>query len=690
MTHSAISCSVPSARRISGVLLAAVIVFSVNAATARATDTSCVPYGTILLESPSTSFEGANSGGTQLSISQPQPGRGQRPAVVIKCPVGRRVPGSVTFVGKPALGYGSPWDSLPTLPAGTYFTFELISTVPNSPWSLDPGAQYSGTYTDNGLDGDFGVANFDLRVRWGLGDDCVPFDPYHPPLALSSTVIMGHSGGARVSVWCPRGRAAPTLKQDGASKYIIGTARSVASCFRLGEGSCWQYQLHGRVNVGDSLEMTLAEASGGTATKYSLDVRDAPGLDLQQLQLRPDCTAALAADCLFRPVSVDVAGVGSADLKIIRDHTLAWMVSSNALSAEIGRTLLVSFAGGGYYQEVPTELTLGKEVTLTFNVGSYEPALGVVRGGRSSSSAAWPNKTWNVRHEAGGNILTIKFVPQATAVRWGCAMAALEECGGAAEYADANGVYPTIIFADFTSAKYTAIREISRGITITTTAQDLGSLAWDSVTDSLSIATAGPHFLDAPERETWPKGVTAQRLNRAFIEIFIPDKLAVSSAGMNLPNGESMADYVEVLRDGSTGGIAPRFKYVPGIDGGLNVSVPSFGFSSPTITWRNRTSNYKGPSAPSAQFKLNAHARSITSLVKAQVGVSYSITASLFISKAAAKKPAKPKKGKCVANQKKKTVTCSINLSKGRWTVAITPKKNGVVGTATKKVLSVK
>jgi hypothetical protein len=434
--------------------------------------------------------------------------------------------------------------------------------------------------------------------------------------------------------------------------------------------------------------MTLAEASGGTATKYSLGVREAPGLDLQRLT--PDCTAALADGCYLRPASVDVAGVGSADLKIIRDHTFARMVPSNFVSAEIGRSLAVSFAGGGYYQEVPTELTLGKEVTLTFNVGSYEPALGVVRGGRSSSSAAWPNKTWNVSHEAGGNILTIKFVPQATAVRWGCAMVTLEECGGAAEYADANGVYPAIIFGDFTSAKYTAIREISRGITITTTAQDLGSLAWNSATKSLSIATAGPHFLDAPERETWPKGVTAQRLNRAFIEIFIPDKLAVSSAGMNLPNGESMADYVEVLRDGSTAGIAPRFEYVPGIDGGLNVSVPSFGFSSPTITWRNRTSKSKGPSAPSARFKLNAHARSIMALVKVQVGVSYSITASLFIPKAAAKKPAKPKKGKCVANQKKKAVTCSIKLSKGRWTVAITPKKNGVVGTATKKVLSVK
>jgi hypothetical protein len=395
----------------------------------------------------------------------------------------------------------------------------------------------------------------------------------------------------------------------------------------------------------------------------------------------------------------------------------------------IGRTFPVTFAGGGRYRQVPADLTLNKEVTLTFNVGSYDPAVGVVRGGRHSSNASWPNKTWHVSHEAGGNILTIKFVPKATGIRWGCSLASLLDCGGLTDYADSSGMNVQVAFGDFTTGPFAGNRELSRGVTITTTAQEHGPIVQDPETKALSIATAGPHFLDSPDPLSWPAGVTEQRANDAFITMFIPRALAVSTAGFSLPDGAAMKNYIEVLRDGSTGGLDPQFDYIPGDGGGIYINVPSFGFSSPTITWKSKYSAPApgapiaapiaepvtppvaapiaapiaapvttpappaapaGPRAPKATLSVDSRSDTVRAVIRAEVGVVYSITASPFTSKAAAKKPAKLKKGKCVANRKKKTVTCALKLSRGRWTVSITPKKNGVAGAATKKVVRIR
>ena len=75
--------------------------------------------------------------------------------------------------------------------------------------------------------------------------------------------------------------------------------------------------------------------------------------------------------------------------------------------------------------------------------------------------------------------------------------------------------------------------------------------------------------------------------------------------------------------------------------------------------------------------------------ISALPGVTYLITATQA-KKATASAKTKTAKGKCKPNKKTKKVDCTIKLAKGKWTVAITPSKDGVAGTPLTKSVQIR
>ena len=714
------SISFRALRSVFAVLLAAGVSLALAATNASAAASDCTPFGVAIYQG------GAYNSGNLYSagFSVPAASAGVESKVVMNCPGHHVGPGTMTVEG-----LGSPAIT------ATY-TSDFVGAPVSGPeykaFVLAGDYVADGTYTVRYVDDTGGTAAYSLRVTAPLAggggggpapSSCQIATPGGPGLARNFT--KGQPFGDFFQVWCPAGVGLPSLTNVSHGQLVIGAPQVFSCPVGAPDGQCLRYRASGSFAAGDVFTVRFEQPSSiGGREDYVLTVVSAPENlpDIGGVGY-PLCQASDSGNCFIRPLSVAVDGVSGPGLESITNATFGFMSSGDF----IGRVLGINFAGGSNFPIAAAAQAIDKEVTLTFNVGDYDPAVGVVRGGRHSSSAPWPNKTWHVSREAGGNILTIKFVPKATAIRWGCSvdLLALAECGGPTDYADRYGANVQLGFGDFTTGPFAANREISRGVTVTTTAQDHGAIVQNPVTKALSIATAGPHFIDSPDPLSWPTGVTEQRANDAFITMFIPERLATSPAGFGLPGGESMKNYIEVQRNGSTSGLDPQFDYIPGDGGGIYINVPSFGFSSPTITWKSKYSAPApsapiaepvtppvaapiaapiaapvttpappaapaGPRAPKATLSVDSRSDTVRAVIRAEVGVVYSITASPFTSKAAAKKPAKPKKGKCVANRKKKTVTCALKLSRGRWTVSITPKKNGVAGTATKKVVRIR
>ena len=725
------SISFRALRSVFAVLLAAGVSLALAATNASAAASDCTPFGVAIYQGGDYNSPNPFSDSTGFSV--PAASAGVESKVVMNCS-GHVGPGTMTVEGAP----GSPAISA----TNSDFVGGPVSGDDYKAFVLAGDYVEGGTYTVHYVDDAEVAADYALTVTAPfagggggggggggvLPTDCFMYSPGGDGISNERTLLKGMGGGDFFLVWCPSGFGSPSLSTVGAQdrrQLVVGAAVShdCGAEFPIPGGECFRYRASGSYAAGDAFTVRFVQPAGHVGSEdYELTVAALPDFSLGD-DAGPLCQGGETGECYVRPTSVAVEGVSETDRASIASSTFGRMGPNNW----IGRALGVSFAGGGIYSVGAAERALGKEVTLTFNVGDYDPAVGVVRGGRHSSSAPWPNKTWHVSREAGGNILTIKFVPKATAIRWGCSvdLLALAECGGPTDYADRYGANVQLGFGDFTTGPFAANREISRGVTVTTTAQDHGPIVQNPVTKALSIATAGPHFIDSPDPLSWPTGVTEQRANDAFITMFIPERLATSPAGFGLPGGESMKNYIEVQRNGSTSGLDPQFEYTPGDGGGIYINVPSFGFSSPTITWKSKYSAPApsapiaepvtppvaapiaapiaapvttpappaapaGPRAPKAALSVDSRSDTVRAVIRAEVGVVYSITASPFTSKAAAKKPAKLKKGKCVANRKKKTVTCALKLSRGRWTVSITPKKNGVAGTATKKVVRIR
>ena len=83
------------------------------------------------------------------------------------------------------------------------------------------------------------------------------------------------------------------------------------------------------------------------------------------------------------------------------------------------------------------------------------------------------------------------------------------------------------------------------------------------------------------------------------------------------------------------------------------------------------------PGRPSVKWKASKKKRTVTATVKLAAGSN--VTHSLTARKLRAKKS---KAGKCKLDKKKTRAVCSIKLSKGRWSVSVTPRQGTLAGTA--------
>lgn len=220
----------------------------------------------------------------------------------------------------------------------------------------------------------------------------------------------------------------------------------------------------------------------------------------------------------------------------------------------------------------------------------------------------------------------------------------------------------------------------------------LSTPTWNDDTDSMDFLASAPHF--APDGTTLNTGFYRAVIPAADAgllfglgkveedveeepvgeEVEIDDEDSVASQGLM---SASKALTVE-LTDTGDGSTQSATRSV-GFDGtNYVVSATGFTYSQKKITMRKGTP----PNAPKAlkKVKITRKKRTVTTSFTAVKGSTY------YVSVQRAK--AKPSKTKC--RVKKTTVTCtSANLKKGRYTVTITPTRNGLSTKGLKKTIVV-
>lgn len=338
----------------------------------------------------------------------------------------------------------------------------------------------------------------------------------------------------------------------------------------------------------------------------------------------------------------------------------------------------------------------GKVVRVRFRAPSFDPVYAVLRGARPGALST-PNRSWRVD----GNLVTVEFKATrlARAADGTCTIfPVVNDCGGETSVAVSNKVEPSVVLTSFETGPFVATRELIRGMTLSLNAYSNGPPGLSISQRKVWVQTGGPHFIDPPT-------VQPQRLNLGYMSLFLPTVLLKGTFGV--PPTEQALKLIEASKTELGGQADPQaIGLRPVLDesgsdlGGVWVDFPEFQFSSPLFTVRIGSPASPAPASPAApatpplpavsrpgkpqaKWKASKKKRTVTAIVKLATGST--LTHAISAKKLRAKKS---KPGKCVVDKKKTNATCTVKLSKGRWTVSITPSQGTLAGTATSKTFN--
>ena len=315
----------------------------------------------------------------------------------------------------------------------------------------------------------------------------------------------------------------------------------------------------------------------------------------------PACSKSIASDCVV-DLTVDGKEVVGLEPRVRYQAELAGTTTAIYLGTDSGDAYTTAKCAALFASRAPTaaEITaceakpltelapVGSVVRIRVSIGTHAPAVATIRGAHEGNLNT-PNKSWTVEKTAEGNLLTVEFKPalrvsnQAFDLTNGCAVfptPSATSCGGETGIADWEGVSPMVHLMELDTGPWVDRRELADGMTMAINAQTNGPPIFDPVTRSVTVQTAGVHFRK--------DGVTP---NTGFISLFVPDHLAQSDKGFDLPAGlspEETLALVAATKSEAGKAAGPLDPTVTVRKGGILFDTPSFNFSNPKFAYARR------------------------------------------------------------------------------------------------------
>ena len=315
----------------------------------------------------------------------------------------------------------------------------------------------------------------------------------------------------------------------------------------------------------------------------------------------PACSKSITSDCVV-DLTVDGKSVDGLEPRVRYQSELAGTTTAIYLGTDSGYAYTTAKCAALFASRAPTaeeaaaceakpltELApVGSVVRIRVNIGTHSPAVATIRGAHEGNLNT-PNKSWTVEKTAEGNLLTVEFKPalrvsnQAFDLTNGCAVfptPSATSCGGETGIADWEGVSPMVHLMELDTGPWVDRRELADGMTMAINAQTNGPPIFDPVTRSVTVQTAGVHFRK--------DGVTP---NTGFISLFVPDHLAQSDKGFDLPAGlspEETLALVAATKSEAGKAAGPLDPTVTVRKGGILFDTPSFNFSNPKFAYARR------------------------------------------------------------------------------------------------------
>ena len=315
----------------------------------------------------------------------------------------------------------------------------------------------------------------------------------------------------------------------------------------------------------------------------------------------PACSTSVTSDCVV-DLTVDGKSVDGLEPRVRYQSELAGTTTAIYLGTDSGYAYTTAKCAALFASRAPTaeeaaaceakpltELApVGSVVRIRVSIGTHSPAVATIRGAHEGNLNT-PNKSWTVEKTAEGNLLTVEFKPalrvsnQAFDLTNGCAVfptPSATSCGGETGIADWEGVSPMVHLMELDTGPWVDRRELADGMTMAINAQTNGPPIFDPVTRSVTVQTAGVHFRK--------DGVTP---NTGFISLFVPDHLAQSDKGFDLPAGlspEETLALVAATKSEAGKAAGPLDPTVTVRKGGILFDTPSFNFSNPKFAYARR------------------------------------------------------------------------------------------------------
>ena len=298
----------------------------------------------------------------------------------------------------------------------------------------------------------------------------------------------------------------------------------------------------------------------------------------------PACSKSITSDCVV-DLTVDGKSVDGLEPRVRYQSELAGTTTAIYLGTDSGYAYTTAKCAALFASRAPTaeEAAACEAKPLT----ELAPVGSVVRIHEGNLNT--PNKSWTVEKTAEGNLLTVEFKPalrvsnQAFDLTNGCAVfptPSATSCGGETGIADWEGVSPMVHLMELDTGPWVDRRELADGMTMAINAQTNGPPIFDPVTRSVTVQTAGVHFRK--------DGVTP---NTGFISLFVPDHLAQSDKGFDLPAGlspEETLALVAATKSEAGKAAGPLDPTVTVRKGGILFDTPSFNFSNPKFAYARR------------------------------------------------------------------------------------------------------